>query len=47
MNVLHQTVIPEHAKWVLCKKSKDTKNIKDGRQIIKSNCKILWCNLYR
>ena len=36
MNVLHQTVIPEHVKWVLCKKSKDTKNIKDGRQIIKN-----------
>lgn len=31
LNVLHQTVIPEHAKWVLCKKSKDTKSIKNGR----------------
>ena len=36
LNVLHQTVIPEHAKWVLCKKSKDTKSIKDGRVIIKN-----------
>lgn len=36
MNVLHQTVIPEHAKWVLCKKSKDIQNIKDGRIIIKN-----------
>ena len=35
LNVLHQTVIPEHAKWVLCKKSKDTKSIKNGRVIIK------------
>lgn len=42
MNVLHQTVIPEHAKWVLCKKSKDTKNIKDGRQIIK-NAIVKYC----
>ena len=37
LNVLHQTVIPEHAKWVLCKKSKDTKSIKDGRAIIKNS----------
>ena len=29
MNVLHQTVIPEHAKWVLCKKSKDIILIND------------------
>ena len=36
LNVLHQTVIPEHAKWVLCKKSKDTKSIKNGRVIIKN-----------
>lgn len=36
MNVLHQTVIPEYAKWVLCKKTKDTKNIKDGRIIVKN-----------
>lgn len=36
MNVLHQTVIPEHAKWILCKKSKDTKSIKEGRMIIKN-----------
>lgn len=42
MNVLHQTVIPEHVKWVLCKKSKDTKNIKDGRQIIK-NAIVKYC----
>ena len=33
---------PEHAKWVLCKKSKDTKNIKDGRQIIK-NAIVKYC----
>lgn len=36
VNVLHQTAIPEHAKWILCKKSKDTKNIKEGRQLIKN-----------
>ena len=38
-NVLHQTVIPERAKWVVVKKSKDTKEIKEKRNIIKSNFK--------
>ncbi len=35
MNILHQTAIPEHAKWILCKKTKDTKSIKAGRKLIK------------
>ncbi len=35
-NILHQTVIPERAKWVLVKKSDDRKAIKDKREIIKS-----------
>ena len=35
-NILHQTVIPERAKWVLVKKSDDRKTIKDKREIIKS-----------
>ena len=35
-NILHQTVIPERAKWVLVKKSDDRKSIKDKREIIKS-----------
>lgn len=38
-NVLHQTVIPERAKWVVVKKSKDTKEIKEKRSIVKSNFK--------
>ena len=38
-NVLHQTVIPERAKWVVVKKSKDTKEIKEKRNIVKSNFK--------
>lgn len=38
-NVLHQTVIPERARWVVVKKSKDTKEIKEKRNIIKSNFK--------
>lgn len=35
-NILHQTVIPQRAKWVLVKKSDDRKSIKDKREIIKS-----------
>lgn len=38
-NILHQTVIPERAKWVVEKKSNDTKVIKEKRNIIKSNFK--------
>lgn len=38
-NVLYQTVIPERAKWVVVKKSKDTKEIKEKRNIVKSNFK--------
>lgn len=38
-NVLHQTVIPERAKWVVVNKSKDTKEIKEKRNIVKSNFK--------
>lgn len=38
-NVLHQSVIPERAKWVVVKKSKDTKEIKEKRSIVKSNFK--------
>lgn len=38
-NVLHQTVIPERAKWVVVKKSKDTKEIKEKRNNVKSNFK--------
>ena len=33
-NVLHQTVIPERAKWVVVKKTKDTKKIREKRSII-------------
>lgn len=35
-NVLHQTVIPERAKWVFVKKSDDRKVIKNKREIIKA-----------
>lgn len=35
-DILHQTVIPERAKWVLVKKSDDRKAVKDKREIIKS-----------
>lgn len=34
-DILHQTVIPERAKWVLVKKSNDIKAVKDKREIIK------------
>ena len=34
-NILHQTVIPERAKWVAAKKSDDRKAVKDKREIIK------------
>lgn len=36
-NMLHQTVIPERAKWVVYKKSNDTKKIENKRNIIKKN----------
>lgn len=35
-NILHQTVIPQRAKWVLVKKSDDRKGVKHKREIIKS-----------
>ncbi|MPM02093.1 hypothetical protein SDC9_48338 [bioreactor metagenome] len=35
-DILHQTVIPERAKWVAVKKSDDRKAVKDKRKIIKS-----------
>ena len=38
-NILHQTVIPERAKWIIVKKSKDTKEIKEKRNIVRSNFK--------
>jgi len=38
-NILHQTVIPERAKWVIVKKSNDTKAIKEKRNIIKNSFK--------
>ena len=38
-NVLHQTVIPERAKWVIAKKSNDTKGIKEKRNIVKNTFK--------
>lgn len=38
-NVLHQTVIPERSKWVVVKKSKDTKEIKEKRSIVKNTFK--------
>lgn len=38
-NVLHQTVIPERAKWVVVKKSKDTKEIREKRNIVKNTFK--------
>ena len=38
-NILHQTVIPERAKWILCKKSGDRKQIKEKRNIIKNTFK--------
>lgn len=34
--VLHQTVIPERAKWVAVKKSDDRKSVKDRREVIKN-----------
>ena len=36
-DILHQTVIPERAKWVIYKKSADKKEIKAKRDIIKKN----------
>ncbi len=33
-NILHQTVIPERAKWIVCKKSTDNKAIKSKREVI-------------
>lgn len=38
-NVLHQTVIPERAKWVIVKKSKDTKDINEKRTVVKNTFK--------
>lgn len=38
-NILHQTVIPERAKWVIVKKSDDRKAMKDKREIIKNTFK--------
>ena len=38
-NILHQTVIPERAKWVFVKKSDDRKIIKEKREVIKSTFK--------
>lgn len=35
-DILHQTVIPERAKWVIVKKSDDRKAVKDKREIIKN-----------
>ena len=35
-NILHQTVIPERAKWVAVKKSDDRKAVKEKREIIKN-----------
>lgn len=35
-NILHQTVIPERAKWVVAKKSDDKKAVRDKREIIKN-----------
>lgn len=35
-NILHQTVIPERAKWVAAKKSDDRKAVRDKRVIIKN-----------
>ena len=35
-NILHQTVIPERAKWVIVKKSDDRKAVREKREIIKS-----------
>lgn len=35
-DILHQTVIPERAKWVVVKKSDDRKAVKEKREIIKS-----------
>lgn len=36
-NILHQTVIPERAKWVVYKKSNDIKRIENKRSVIKKN----------
>lgn len=38
-NVLHQTSIPERAKWIVVKKTKDTKEIKEKRSIVKNTFK--------
>lgn len=38
-NILHQTKIPERAKWIIVGKSKDTKEIKSKRNIIKNTLK--------
>lgn len=38
-NILHQTVIPERAKWVLVKKSDDRKTTREKREVIKNTFK--------
>lgn len=38
-NVLHQTVIPERAKWVIVRKSNESKSIRERRLIIKKTFK--------
>ncbi|SET73718.1 UvrD-helicase domain-containing protein [Lacrimispora sphenoides] len=35
-NILHQTVIPERAKWIVAKKSDDRKAVSDKRKVIKN-----------
>ena len=37
VNVIHQTVIPERAKWVISKKTTDKKDIKLKKEIIRKN----------
>jgi hypothetical protein len=41
-NILHQTVIPERAKWIVAKKSDDKKAVSDKRKVIK-NIFIEYC----
>lgn len=38
-NIIHQIIIPERAKWIIVSKSKDTKEIKLKRDIIKKTFK--------
>ncbi len=38
-NIIHQTVIPERAKWIIVKKSDDRKLTKDNRKIIMNEFK--------